>query len=125
MGRQLLLLLLAAVAYASPIPLAQSRSSEQVQVSTPPLRRAEAPSPDATIADLEQRADTLRAEKSYLDALDYYHAALAKDPANARLYNKVGIDEMHLVPASAKRGRVSSWRSGTITRWPTPATTLA
>lgn len=96
MGRQLVLLLLAAVAYASPIPLAQSRSSEQVQVSTPPLRRAEAPSPDATIADLEQRADTLRAEKSYLDALDYYHAALAKDPANARLYNKVGIDEMHL-----------------------------
>ncbi len=88
MGRRFVLLLLAASAYASPIPLAQSRSSEQVQVSTPPLRRAEAPSANATIADLEERGDTLRAEKSYLDALDYYRAALAKDPANARLYNK-------------------------------------
>ena len=41
MGRRFVLLLLAASAYASPIPLAQSRSAEQVQVSPPPLRRAE------------------------------------------------------------------------------------
>ena len=36
-------------------------------------------------------ADTLRAEKAYLDALDYYRAAIAKQPTNAKLYNKVGI----------------------------------
>ena len=29
---------------------------------------------------LEERADALRAEKLYLDALDYYRAALAKKP---------------------------------------------
>ena len=46
---------------------------------TPPLVRAiDPPAPDATAADLEQQADRLRAEKLYLDALDYYRAALNK-----------------------------------------------
>jgi tetratricopeptide (TPR) repeat protein len=103
MGRRFVLLLLAASAYASPIPLAQSRSAEQVQVSPPPLRRAEAPPANATVTNLEERGDTLRAEKSYLDALDYYRAALAKDPANARLYNKIGINQLQLARFSEAR----------------------
>jgi hypothetical protein len=74
MGRQVLLFLLAALlaaaVYASPSTSAQVHSSEQVQVTPPPVRRAEAPATDATVKDLEQRGDTLRAEKSYLDALD-------------------------------------------------------
>ena len=52
--------------------------------------------PDATVAELEQRGDTLRAEKSYLDALDYYRAALAKEPDSAPLYNKIGINELQM-----------------------------
>ena len=48
------------------------------------------------MANLEQRGDTLRAEKSYLDALDYYRAALAKEPNSARLYNKIGINELQM-----------------------------
>jgi|SRR5438477_7033332 tetratricopeptide (TPR) repeat protein len=100
MGRQVLLFLLAALlaaaVYASPSPSAQVHSAEQVQVTPPPVRRAEAPATDATVKDLEQRGDTLRAEKSYLDALDYYRAALAKDPSNAKLHNKIGIDELQM-----------------------------
>jgi tetratricopeptide (TPR) repeat protein len=42
---------------------------------------------------LEKQADVLRAEKSFADALDYYHAALRK--ANtAQLWNKIGITEL-------------------------------
>jgi len=96
MGRQSLLFLLAALICASPFSQAQAHSTEQVQVSPPPLRRAEPPAPDATLAQLEQRGDTLRAEKAYLDALDYYRAALAKEPSNARLCNKIGINELQM-----------------------------
>jgi tetratricopeptide (TPR) repeat protein len=96
MGRQVLLLLLAAVVHTSPSVLAQARSSEQVQVAPPPVRRAEAPAADASVAELERRGDTLRAEKAYLDALDYYRAAIAKEPNNAKLYNKIGINELQM-----------------------------
>ena len=96
MGRQSLLYLLAAAICAGPGSLAQVRSAEQVQVSPPPLRRADPPAASATVAELEQRGDTLRAEKSYLDALDYYRAAVAKEPKNARLFNKIGINELQM-----------------------------
>lgn len=68
--------------------------SELVQV-VPPQVRVEAPSPNATPEDLEKRGDDLRSQKAYVDALDYYRAALAKSPG-ARLYNKAGIAEMQL-----------------------------
>ena len=60
------------------------------------MRRAEPPAADAAVAELEARGDTLRSEKSYLDALDYYRAALAKEPDSARLYNKIGINELQM-----------------------------
>jgi tetratricopeptide (TPR) repeat protein len=98
MGRQFLFALLTVAVSAAPsFPLAeQVHSSEQVQVSPPPVRRAEAPAVNATVAELEQRGDTLRAEKSYLDARDYYRAAIAKDPNSAKLYNKAGINELQM-----------------------------
>lgn len=58
------------------------------------MRRAEPPLPGASAADLEKQADDLRADKSYLDALDYYRAAIQKQPKSATLYNKVGITEL-------------------------------
>jgi len=73
---------------------AQVSHSEQVQVKPPLMRMVEPPKPDATVADLEARADQLRVEKLYLDALDYYRAAMAKEPNSARLLNKVGITEL-------------------------------
>jgi tetratricopeptide (TPR) repeat protein len=73
---------------------AQPPYADQVQISPPPIRGVEPPSADATADTLEQRGDALRAEKLYLDALDYYRAALAKKPKTATLYNKMGIVEL-------------------------------
>ena len=57
---------------SSTAALAQVSHSDQVQVAPPLVRAIEPPSPDATVAQLEQQADQLRAQKLYLDALDYY-----------------------------------------------------
>jgi tetratricopeptide (TPR) repeat protein len=73
---------------------AQVNRSEPVQVAPPLVRAIDPPAPDATAADLEQQADKLRSQKLYLDALDYYHAALGKHANDARLLNKVGITEL-------------------------------
>jgi len=78
----------------STISTAQVVHSEQVQIKPPLLRTIDPPAPDATIADLEARADQLRTVKLYLDALDYYRAALAKAPHSASLLNKIGITEL-------------------------------
>jgi tetratricopeptide (TPR) repeat protein len=65
-----------------------------VQIKPPLLRTIDPPAPDATAADLEARAEQLRASKLYLDALDYYRAALAKEPNSASLLNKIGITNL-------------------------------
>ncbi len=74
----------------------QAQSTEQLQVGPPPLHRAEPPAPGATLEELEQRGDELRAEKNFLDAIDYYHAALKRSPENASLFNKIGICQLML-----------------------------
>lgn len=74
-----------------PILHAQSSPSEQVQVGPPPMHRAEAPSAEATPAELEKRGDELRSDKAYLDAIDYYQAALKKKKNDWVLLNKTGI----------------------------------
>lgn len=80
--------------FAAPTTLQmQSPPAEQVQIS-PPMRRAEPPSPTASAEELEVRGDELRAEKSYFDSLDYYRAALAKKPNSPQIYNKAGIAEL-------------------------------
>lgn len=72
---------------------AQVAHSEQLQVKPPLIRATDPPAADAKPADLEARADELRAEKLYLDALDYYRAALTKVKSPA-LLNKIGITEL-------------------------------
>jgi tetratricopeptide (TPR) repeat protein len=76
--------------------LGQISHREQVQVMPPLMRSVDPPSADATVAELESRGDQLRVSKLYLDAIDYYRAALAKEPHSARLLNKVGIAELML-----------------------------
>jgi tetratricopeptide (TPR) repeat protein len=73
---------------------AQVSHSEQVQIKPPLVRMIDPPPPEATVADLDARGDQLRGEKLYLDALDYYRAALAKQPRSAGLLNKIGITEL-------------------------------
>jgi tetratricopeptide (TPR) repeat protein len=78
----------------SSVSWGQASHSEQVQIKPPLLRTIDPPAPEATAADLEARADQLRAVKLYLDALDYYRAAMGKRPNSATLLNKVGITEL-------------------------------
>ena len=72
----------------------QASHAEQVQIKPPLLRAIDPPAPDATAAELEARADQLRAVKLYLDALDYYRAAMAKQASSASLLNKIGSTEL-------------------------------
>jgi tetratricopeptide (TPR) repeat protein len=87
-------LLALCICVLSSLSLGQASHSEQVQIKPPLLRTIDPPAPDATAADLEARAEQLRAVKLYLDALDYYRAALAKQPTSASLLNKIGITEL-------------------------------
>ena len=73
-----------------------AQNLEQVEVGPPPLHRAGPPAPGATAKELESRGDELQSQKYYLDAIDYYQAALRKDPRNAVLINKVGMQQLLL-----------------------------
>ncbi|HXZ31210.1 MAG TPA: tetratricopeptide repeat protein [Terriglobales bacterium] len=80
------------------VPFLEGQSNpELVQVVPPPVRRSEPPSPNSSTEELERRGDELRAEKAYLDALDYYIAAQQKDSKNAEIWNKRGITELLLL----------------------------
>ncbi len=73
-----------------------SQNTEMVQVGPPPIRRAEPPAPSASVEELEGRGDQLRAEKNYLDAIDYYLAATLKTTNTSALLNKMGICDLML-----------------------------
>ena len=75
------------------LPL-QSQNGEQLQVGPPPLHRVNPPVPGASAEQLERRGDELRTEKNYLDAIDYYQAALKGGPGNASVFNKIGICQL-------------------------------
>lgn len=55
--------------------------------------RVPPPSPSAATDQLIEMAETLHAEKNYLDAIDYYRAALKKDNS-AMVWNKLGITQL-------------------------------
>jgi tetratricopeptide (TPR) repeat protein len=74
--------------------VASAQTSEEVRVNPLNASQAEPPRVTASAEELERRADELRAQKSYFDALDYYRAAIEKSPKNASLYNKAGICEL-------------------------------
>lgn len=72
----------------------QAQSSEQVEVGPPPLHRVAPPPAQASPDELEKRGDELRTEKNYLDAIDYYQAALRGMSGNPTLINKIGICQL-------------------------------
>jgi tetratricopeptide (TPR) repeat protein len=77
------------------LPL-QAQSTDQLEVGPPPLHRAAPPASGAPPDELEKRGDELRMEKNYLDAVDYYQAALKGGPGSAALFNKIGICQLML-----------------------------
>jgi len=60
------------------------------------IRHAAPPAASATAEELETAGDRLQIAESHLDAVDYYRAALAKKPGNARVYNKLGVAELRI-----------------------------
>ncbi len=58
-----------------------------------PTARVPKPSPTSSADELVERAETLHAEKNYLDAVDYYRAALKKNNS-ASIWNKMGITQL-------------------------------
>lgn len=85
LGKYILLLLI----FALPI-LAQQPSPRGSAERVPP------PPENASEEELEQQGDLLRAQKAYLDSIDYYRAGMKKADS-AVLHNKAGISffEMH------------------------------
>jgi tetratricopeptide (TPR) repeat protein len=83
------------VAFCSLTAFAQLSQLDQIQIA-PPMRQVPPPSPAASVGELEKEGDNLRAEKAYLDAIDYFHAALAKEPNRASVINKIGISQLML-----------------------------
>ena len=69
--------------------------TDQIQIA-PPTRQIQSPPKDASADELERRGDDLRAQKEYLDAIDFYRAALVKAPQSPSVYNKLGIAELML-----------------------------
>lgn len=84
-----------ALAALSLSTLAQVSQLDQIQIA-PPMRQVPPPSPTASADELEKQGDNLRGEKAYLDAIDYFYAALAKEPNRASAMNKIGISELML-----------------------------
>ena len=75
------------------LPL-QAQNSEQVEVGPPPLHRAAPPAPGSSPEELEKRGDELRTQKNFLDAVDFYQAALKGAPGSASVFNKIGICQL-------------------------------
>ena len=71
-----------------------AQNSEQVEVGPPPLHRVDPPAPGASPEELEKRGDELRSDKNYLDAVDFYQAALKGAPGKASVFNKIGICQL-------------------------------
>jgi tetratricopeptide (TPR) repeat protein len=78
------------LAFALPVLAQQSSPAD----STAPLR-IPPPSENATAAELEKQGDDFRAQKAYLDSIDYYRAGMKKNDS-AALHNKAGISFLQL-----------------------------
>ncbi len=74
----------------------QAQNTEQLVVGPPPQHRAEPPARGATPEELERRGDELREDKNYLDAVDFYQAALKGASGNTSVFNKIGICQLML-----------------------------
>lgn len=83
-----------ALALQVSLSYAQDSPTDRLQVKPPIIQPMTVPSSNATVEELERQGDRLREQKLYFDALDFYRAALTKDPDSAKLNNKAGMAEL-------------------------------
>jgi tetratricopeptide (TPR) repeat protein len=67
-----------------------SRAQEPSSIDSPSQLRVPPPPENADPVELEQQGDQFRAQKAYLDSIDYYRAAM-KTADSPILHNKVGM----------------------------------
>jgi len=91
--RLIALVLTATLLWSLPLS-SQSAEQKPKSVGSPAIPADDRVDPNLSASELENRADQLRAAKEYVDAYDFYRAALAKNPNSAVLYNKLGINEL-------------------------------
>ena len=72
------------------LPICLLAGDDQEGTPPPPV-----PNPNASAQELEDQGDLFRAQKRFLDSLDFYKAAIAKQPS-ALLWNKAGMDYLLL-----------------------------
>ena len=89
MGRLRCLLLVPGI-LALLSPMYAQEPSAPAAPDSAAIQRVPPPAADAPAAELEVQGDALRAQKAYLDAIDYYRAAIKKSDT-AVLHNKMGI----------------------------------
>ena len=73
-----------------PLLCQEPSSSKPISTESIVVSPVGSPPANASVAELEQQGDLLRSQKDYLDALDYYRAAIQKSD-KATLHNKVGV----------------------------------
>jgi tetratricopeptide (TPR) repeat protein len=84
------------ISFALALSAQQPLDPTPVKGDTPRyVERVPPPAEDALPAELENQGDLLRAQKHYLDSIDYYRAA-SKKANTAVLHNKTGISLMLL-----------------------------
>lgn len=74
----------------------QGQNSQPAGTVSAPPQRVDAPAPGASPEELERRGDELREGKNYLDAVDFYRAAVKGAPGKASLFNKIGICQLQI-----------------------------
>jgi len=75
---------------ALPLLCQEPSAGNPISPITTPAAPVGPPPANASAAELERQGDLLRSQKNYLDALDYYRAAIQKSDS-APLHNKVGV----------------------------------
>lgn len=74
-------------------------------VAEPDTQPAATASPEImTASEMEAKGDNLRKQKEFPQAMQYYRAALRKEPTNAVLYNKLGMAELQTGNRKAAQG---------------------
>jgi tetratricopeptide (TPR) repeat protein len=93
---QLAIILLASALVAL-CAAAQQTTPPSIEATSPATQLMPPPIPDgsASAAELEEQGDELRAQKRFLDSIDYYNVALKKQPS-VMLWNKLGMSYLLL-----------------------------
>lgn len=80
--------MMVAIVVAGLVPLRAGATDQQTSASSD--------SEVMTAAEMQAKGDALRKTKEFPQALQYYRAALRKEPTSAVLYNKLGMTELQI-----------------------------